>query len=99
MQTIQTTQQTEFDFSHSHNNRESELFFEENLEKFSDQCKKVYKLMKSEIRLSVKEAMVKYDISSLPRRVKDLKEDGVPVKDEWVKDRETGKRLYKEYFL
>lgn len=90
--------QTKIDFSHPHNNRESEVFFDENISKFGDQCQKVYKLLKSGVRLSVKTAMNLHDISSLPRRIKDLKDNGVDVKDEWVRD-ESGKRLYKEYFF
>lgn len=77
---------------HTHlmeNNPESQGFLEENEQKFSDQCLKVYRLLLGGIRLSVVDA-IGHGISSLPRRILDLKErNGITtIKDEW------GRRYY-----
>jgi len=87
---------------HTHlmeNNPESQGFLEENEQKFSDQCLKVYRLLLGGIRLSVVDA-IGHGISSLPRRILDLKErNGITtIKDEWVKD-SNGKRLYKVWYI
>jgi hypothetical protein len=43
--------------------------------------------------LTVRDAIVYHDISSLPRRIKDLREHGIVIKDRLIDGR------YKEYFL
>lgn len=82
------------------NNRESQSHLEENYEKFSEQCKKVYAILKSGIRLTVKKAVTEYGINSLPRRLKDLKDKcGVTtIEDRWLKDA-NGKNTVKEWFI
>ena len=93
------TMQKELDFTATpHNNRESTLFYEDNMKKFSGQCKQVLHLLRKGYRLSVYEAVTKWGIFSLPRRVKDLKDAGFDIKDEWAKD-EGGKRAYKVYYI
>lgn len=98
-------QQLNIDFTVTrHNNRESEMFYEENMDRFSDQCKKVWRLLKEGDRLTVYDAVLLHWINSLPRRVKDINDAYIkagmpaPIKSEWVRDSQ-GKRLHKEYFI
>lgn len=79
------------------NSQENENFLNENRQKFSDQCLKVVEYLNQGKRLTVKWA-VNSGIASLPRRIKDLKEGGFNVLDEWVRDGK-GKKLYKEWFI
>lgn len=86
--------------THLHeNNPDSQSFLQENEQKFSDQCLKVLQLLNMGIRLTVADAMSR-GISSLPRRILDLKERNniTNIKDEWVKDT-NGKRLYKVWYI
>ena len=80
------------------NNSDSEENLKQNKKKFGKQCIKLLELYKQGIRLTRKTAMTIYDINSLERRHKDLKESGEDVDTVWIRD-ETGKKLYKEYFL
>lgn len=82
----------------SENNSESEIHLKENRQHFSNQCQQVLELLKSGIRLTRKDGMTIYNINSVERRIKDLIENGVDVKKEWVRDEE-GKKIYVEYFL
>ena len=85
-------------FIHSfENNRESQSHLEDRAEHFEGQCKTVLKLLRSGVRLSVYDAIVVHGISSLPRRIKDLRDGGIVIHDEWVYV--DGKRSYKEYFI
>lgn len=81
------------------NNKESQQHLEENEQLFSDQCLKVMQLLNKGIRLTVLEAH-KMGISSLPRRIKDLRDRNniTNIKDEWVVDGK-GKKLYKQWFI
>jgi hypothetical protein len=97
--------QTEIPFMiHEHeNNHESKKHLEENREMFSEKCERVLRLLRSGVRLTVYDALVKYDVSSLPRRIKDIsdfyknKNQESPIKSDWVK--ENGKSKYKEYYI
>ena len=81
------------------NNEDSQTFLEENEEKMSRQCLQVMQLLNKGMRLTVACAM-SHGISSLPRRLLDLKEKNniTNIKDEWVRDG-NGKRLYKIWFI
>jgi len=96
--------QLALDFTHrEENNHDSRKHLEENRERFSAQCEKVYSLLRSGIHLTVLSAITEYGISSLPRRILDLKEHfkregiDVEIKDRWVKT--DGKERWKEYFI
>ena len=90
--------QLPLDFTHrQENNYQSRKHLEENREKFNRQCQLVYDLLRSGVRLTVLSAITEYGISSLPRRILDLKEAGVEIKDCWV--RADGKERWKEYYL
>jgi hypothetical protein len=81
------------------NNKESQTHLEENAQSFGEKCLKVYDLLKSGVRLTVENALVKHGISSLPRRILDLKERGAKgIKDEWVKNKD-GKNIYKQWYM
>jgi hypothetical protein len=91
-------QQLALDFTHrEENNYQSRKHLEENRERFSAQCRQVYDLLKSGVRLTVLSAITEYGISSLPRRILDLKEAGIEIKDRWMQ--EDGKNKYKEYYI
>ena len=92
----------QLDLFHIENNSESQAHFEANKEKFSRQCRIVYQALLRGERLTSMDAMVRYGIGHLPRRILDLKEHGVPVVDEFVTVRdEHGERIttHKEYYL
>lgn len=96
--------QEALDFTHrQENNYQSRKHLEENRERFSAQCEKVYDLLKSGVRLTVLSAITEYGISSLPRRILDLKEHfkregiDVEIKDAWIKT--DGKERWKEYYI
>lgn len=91
--------QLELDFSphRQENNYQSRRHLEENREKFSAQCQQVHDLLQSGIRLTVLSAITEYGISSLPRRILDLKEEGVEVRDRWIEIE--GKRSHKEWYM
>jgi len=91
-------QQLQIDFTiplvHYENNVESQNHFNENIEHFSNQCKKVYKALMRGERLTAKIAMNDYGIGHLARRIKDLTDIyKVPnIESEFVNN-------YKEYFI
>lgn len=87
----------EIDFSelnHIENKISNQEHFERNKEKFSKQCKIVYEALLRGERLTTTQALLKYRIGDLRRRIKDLKDIwNVPIKDEVVEGK------FKEYFL
>ncbi len=76
------------------NNAESQLHLENNQDHFVNQCENVLALLKSGVRLTVKEAIIKYNIGHLPRRIKDLRDAGNIIQDRFI----PGERS-KEYFI
>lgn len=80
------------------NNSESQSFLQENSHKFSKQCLKVLEVFYSGKKLTCKSALIDYGIGHLPRRLADLKENGVKIEEEWVRD-DKGKRLYKQWWM
>jgi len=83
----------EADYSHAHNNRESEKHFAENIAVFKGQVKLIYDLLKSGEKLTCGSALLEHNIGHLPRRIADLRHiHGVDVKDRFV-------NKHKEYFL
>lgn len=63
---------------------EQQEHLDNNREYFSKQCTKVFGLLMEGKRLTVLNAITEYGVASLPRRLKDLKENGVHINDEWV---------------
>lgn len=68
------------------NNSASQNHYDKNFDKFSEQCKYLFKLLMNGNKITVKEAILKHGISSLPRRVKDLSENDVQISWEWQKE-------------
>jgi hypothetical protein len=89
--------QITIDFSnleHFENNIESQNNFDANIDKFSNQCKIVFKALLRGEKLTTTKALLEYGIGDLRRRVKDLKDMwNVPVECRYVDGR------FKEYFL
>jgi len=84
---------------HEHeNNPESQEHLDKNKKHFSKQCLKVLQLLLDGKRLTVKSAITHYEIWSLPRRILDLKENGINISEEWVKGTH-GENKIKQYFL
>lgn len=75
------------------NNLESQSILEANKDMINKCCAKVLELLKEGHHLTVRDAIVYHNISSLPRRIKDLREHGIVIKDRLIDGR------YKEYFL
>lgn len=63
---------------------EQQEHLDNNREYFSKQCTKVFGLLMEGKRLTVLNAITEYGVASLPRRLKDLKENGVHINDEWI---------------
>lgn len=83
---------------HTHeNNSESQQHLEANKKHFSQQCLKVLELLLQGKRLTTANAP-SYKILSLPRRLKDLRENGIFVDEEWILD-DTGKKVMKQWFI
>lgn len=77
------------------NNLESQAHYEEHEKEFTKQCKLVHDALKRGERLTTHEALLKYNIGDLRRRVKDLKDIyGIPVLSSYV----PGTR-FKQYYL
>lgn len=86
--------QTEIDFTHAHeNNLPSQKYLEANRQHLNNQCRKVWLLLNSGIRLTVMSAMNEYGVMSLPRRILDI-EQKMEVK---INREMTGKTM--KYFL
>ena len=74
--------QTQIDFTHKkENNAHSEAILDKNYERLNKQCQLVLTLLKSGLELTVREAMISYGIGDLRRRICDLRQAGIDVKD------------------
>lgn len=71
------------------NNAESQANLDANRDRFTKKCREVYNLLVAGNRLTVLDC-ANAGIASLPRRILDLKERGVPIHDEWV----DGRKVY-----
>jgi hypothetical protein len=94
---MNTQNQIAIDFTqlhHTENKICNQEHFERNKERFSNQCKIVYEALLRGERLTTTQALLKYRIGDLRRRIKDLKDIwDVPVQDKVVEGK------FKEYFL
>lgn len=71
-------------FVHSaENNSESQHHLIENKVHFNKQCQRVFDMLMDGLELNVYDAMVVHGISSLPRRILDLKQRNVSISDKW----------------
>lgn len=70
---------------HKENNKQSEEILTDNHKRLSNQCRVVYDALKAGVKLTVKDAMIDYNIGDLRRRVCDLRQHGVDIKDNILK--------------
>jgi len=82
-----------FDYTRKENNSESTQILRDNVKHFSRQCIVLKEAFERGERLTTVDALLKYKIGHLPRRIKDLRDAGVNIKDELLEGR------YKKYFL
>ena len=79
-------QQTEINFNeatlHKENNRESQQILCDQLPRLSNNCKTIYEALKRGERLSGADIILKYGMTEYRRRIKDLKDAGVQIKEE-----------------
>lgn len=61
------------------NNPFSQGQLEERRDHLTNNCQRVYELLKQGQHLNTKEVLIQHDISSLPRRILDLKNSGVKI--------------------
>jgi hypothetical protein len=86
--------QLDIDFSaHRENNPYSQQILDSNIEKFNGQCKTIYQALISGEKLTTTSALLKYSVGDLRRRIKDLRDAGVPIQDELQENR------FKIYFI
>ena len=76
------------------NNHQSEQHLYANRVHFTEQCEKVLGLLRSGIKLTVLGAANDWQVMSLPRRILDLKEKGIDIKDRFI----PGTKI-KEYYI
>jgi len=79
--------------THNHNNIESDIYHAVNIDKFNRQCRIVFEQLMTGRSLTVETAMLNLRIMDLRRRVKTLRDNGIPVLDRRLKGG------CKEYFL
>lgn len=87
------TVQLDIDFSRRENNPGSQAILNGNKVHFSNQCQIVYNALLRGERLTTASALIRYGIGDLRRRVKDLRDAGIDVKDELQESR------FKIYFI
>ncbi len=88
------------DFIHNmENNQESDENYIMNLDHFNNQCRIVLEQLLTGRRMNVRDALISLNIGHLPRRIADLREAGIPVNDEFPKNKDGTKKRFKEYWL
>jgi hypothetical protein len=75
------------------NSASNQAILEANKSHLSNQCRIILEAMLKGERLTTASALLKYGIGDLRRRVKDLRDNGIPVEDEFIEGR------FKKYFL
>jgi len=89
--------QPEFDFTHKADNTgEMREHLNQNRKRFDNQCEKVLRWLKQGGTLTCDRANEMYRIKHLPRRISDLKINGIPVQSRWIR---AGGTRVKEYYL
>lgn len=75
------------------------MHLEANHEKFESQCRMIHALLMEGKKLTTLDALVNYNIGDLRRRIKDLRDAGIDIADEFVKDAAGKGTRYKKYFI
>lgn len=93
--------QYEIDFSVHvrENSRVNEAHLNANRPRFNKQCAKVLSLLLSGEVLTTTEALLKYRIGDLRRRIKDLKDSGIEIQEDWELDSEGKTTRFKKWFM
>lgn len=86
--------QTEIDFTHPHNNRESDIQFDENIGHFQTQTERVLAILQSGETITSLKAYG-MGIIDVRARIKQIRDSGINVKDRKI----VGGRGAKEYYI
>lgn len=99
MQTVNPQLTISFDVTHRfENNRESQAMLDIKRDDFSGDCWVILKRLMQGECLTVRQMMIENVTCHLPRRILDLKEQGINISDRWVE--QNGKaHHHKEYFM
>lgn len=81
------------------NSRENEKHLNANRPRFNCQCKLVIELLKSGEVLTTRKALLNYNIGDLRRRIKDLKDSGIEIQEDWELDSEGKTTRFKKWWI
>jgi len=81
------------------NNSESEKHLKANKYHFTGQVAVVLSLLQKGVVLTVYNALTQYRIGDLRRRIKDIKDAGVDVSEDWVYDAEGKRTRFKKWYI
>lgn len=84
---------------HPENSKVNQRHHDDNIEHFAKQDQLVLTLLQQGMKLTTGQALLKYKIGDLRRRVKSLRDAGVPISDEFAKDAQGNRTRYKRYFI
>ncbi len=88
-----------FDVAHRfENNRESQTMLDQRRDDFSGDCWAILKRLLNGEKLNSAKALMDGLSGHLPRRICDLREQGINVRDEWV-EKNGNKHHHKDYFI
>lgn len=80
------------------NNAQSERHYEANLDRFTSHCRNILeRLLKGE-RLTTARQM-EYGTGDLRARIRDLRNAGIPVQDDFIKTEDGKRTRFKYYYL
>lgn len=92
-----TVKRVEIKVHEVENNQRSQEYLQENELKIKKSCKKVLDILMQGIPMTVNGAVTDYGISSLPRRIKDLRDENkIQIHDRKIKGNES---TYIEYYM
>lgn len=89
--------QTSLTFTHRENNRESEMFQEENMVRLGKNCQTILDELRKGRRITSSIILYELRIKEPIRRLHDIMSAGIELQSEWVKI--DGVRKHKEYYL
>lgn len=99
MATIKPQLTFNFDVTHRHeNNKESQRILDEKRDDLSGDCWEILKRLLNGQKLNSASALMDGLSGHLPRRICDLREQGIHVSDEWV-EKNGKKHHHKDYFI
>lgn len=80
------------------NNAQSERHYEANLDRFNNHCRKILERLLRGERLTTARQM-EYGTGDLRARVRDLRNAGIPVQDDFVTTEDGKRTRFKYYYL